>query len=88
METWHAKCNFHHTESDTIHDNTLEERVALLEVQVADLEENMADVDQSVNFLFYGQVIQNLRMHTLGQDNNIITEELEGEFYMIKITIF
>ena len=62
----------------------MEERVASLEVKVADLEENMVDVDQSVNFLFYGQVIQNLRLHTLGQDSNIITEELEGECSMIK----
>ena len=59
---------------------TIEERVSLLEIQVADL-------DQDVNFLFDEQAIQDERLLNhderllnLEEENDIIDNELEGEF--------
>ena len=44
---------------------TIEERVALLELQVAGLEENVVDLDEDVDFLFDEQVIQDERLLNL-----------------------
>ena len=67
--------------------NTIEERVSLLEIQVTDLEENVTDLDQDVNFLFDEQVIQDERLLTLEQTTDAINaelvsvdDELESEF--------
>ena len=63
-----------------IQNTTIEERVALLEIQVADL-------DQDVNFLFDEQVIQDESIFSLEQTSldilgelNLIEDELESEF--------
>ena len=48
---------------------TIEERVALLEIQVADL-------DQDVNFLFDETVIQDERLFSLEQTTDAINAEL------------
>ena len=57
---------------------TIEERVTLLEIQVADLEQNVVGLDEDVSFMFDGQVIQNERIFSLEQDNDVINEDLEG----------
>ena len=65
--------------------NTIEERVTLLEIQVADLREDVAEVDEDVtgldediNFLFDEQVIQDERLFSLEQTVFVIDEEVEG----------
>ena len=37
---------------EVIQNTTIEERVALLEIQVVEIEEDVTDLDQDVNFLF------------------------------------
>ena len=66
--------------------NTIEERVTLLEIQVMDIredlttiEENVTDLDEDVNFLFDETVLQDERLLSLEQDNDIINQELESE---------
>ena len=59
---------------------TIEERVALLEIQVTDLEQNVSDLDQDVNFLFDEQVIQDERLFSLETETEGIEEEVEGLF--------
>ena len=57
----------------------IEERVSLLEIQVANLEQNLAGLDEDVDFLFDDQVIQDERLFSLEQNNDVINQELEGE---------
>ena len=66
---------------------TIEERVALLEIQVVEIQEDVTELDEDVtllegdvNFLFNEQVIQDARLLTLEQENDIIDDELESEF--------
>ena len=59
---------------------TIEERVALLEIQVTDLEQNVADLNEDVNFLFDETVLQDERILTLEQDNDVINEDLDGQY--------
>ena len=54
---------------DLIQNETIEERVALLEIQVADIEEDvintridLSELEGDVNFLFDEQVIQDERL--------------------------
>ena len=63
--------------------NTIEERVSLLEVQVADLREDVTvvqggvvDLDEDVNFLFDETVIQDERLFSLEQTTDAINAEL------------
>ena len=75
--------------------NTIEERVTLLEIQVTDIredlttiEENVTDLDEDVNFLFDETVLQDERLFSLEQDNDIINQELESEcrtWYFVKM---
>ena len=67
--------------------NTIEERVSLLEVQVADLREDMTvmqtgvgEIDENVDFLFDEQVIQDERLIELEQGINVIDEEVESKY--------
>ena len=57
---------------------TIEERVALLEIQVTDLEQNVADLDEDVNFLFDETVIQDERLFSLEQDTDVINQDLDS----------
>ena len=57
----------------------IEERVSLLEIQVANLEQNLTGLDEDVDFLFDDQVIQDERLFSLEQNNDVINQELEGE---------
>ena len=63
--------------------NTIEERVFLLEVQVADLREDVTvtqvdvlDLDQDVNFLFDEQVIQDERLLNVEEATDAINAQL------------
>ena len=76
-----------------VQNNTIEERVSLLEVQVADLREDVTvvqgdvvDLDDDVNFLFDEQVIQDERLLNVEETSDqvvvelgTVDEELEGE---------
>ena len=78
--------------TDPIQNNTIDERVSLLEVQVADMLEDITEVDEdvtalveNVNFLFDEQIIQDERLFSLEQisidvedELDLINEELEG----------
>ena len=66
---------------------TIEERVALLEIQVVEIEEDLTglgvgltEVDENVDLLFDEQVIQDERILGLEQENDVIDDALEGEF--------
>ena len=75
---------------------TIEERVALLEIQVVEIEEDvttlgvgLAGLGENVDFLFDEQVIQDERLFSLEQTTVDITaelvsvdNELEGEFFL------
>ena len=66
--------------------NTIEERVTVLEIQITDIredlttiEENVTDLDEDVNFLFDETVLQDERLFSLEQDNDVINQEVEGQ---------
>ena len=66
--------------------NTIEERVSLLEIQVADLREDVTvvqtgvvELDQDVDFLFGEQLIQDERLFSLEQRSIEIDDEVEGD---------
>ena len=68
---------------ETAQNNTIEERVSLLEIQVADLREDVTEVDEDVtgldediNFLFDEQVIQDERLFSLEQTSLQVAVEL------------
>ena len=67
------------TDSDSVRNSTIEERVALLELQVTDLEENVVDLDEDVDFLFDEQVIQDERLFSLEQTIFVIDDDVEGK---------
>ena len=63
--------------------NTIEERVSLLEIQVADLREDVTvtqvdvlDLDQDVDFLFDEQVIQDERLLNVEEATDAINAQL------------
>ena len=62
--------------SDKVQNNTIEDRVSLLELQVVDLEENVTDLDDDINFLFDEQVIQDERLLELEQTSDQVVVEL------------
>ena len=73
--------------SDMVLNNTIEERVALLEIQVTviqddviDLEVNLMELEGDVNFLFDEQVIQDERLLGLEQTSDQVVVELAEIF--------
>ena len=69
--------------TESIQNATIEERVALLEIQVVEIEEDVTEVDErvellegDVNFLFDEMVIQNERLLELEQTSNEVVVEL------------
>ena len=65
--------------------------MTLLEIQVVEIQEDLMEVDedvtgldQDVNFLFEETIIQDERLLTLEQENDIIDDELESEFHKNK----
>ena len=66
--------------------STLEERVELLEIQVVVIQDELMDLDEDVDFLFDGQIIQDERLLNLEETStgilgelNVIDEAIEGE---------
>ena len=55
---------------------TIEERVALLEIQVADIEGDISILIENDNFLFDEQIIQDQRLFSLEQETGEIEEQL------------
>ena len=47
------------------------------------IDENVTDLDEDVNFLFDETVLQDERLFSLEQDNDIINQELESECYYV-----
>ena len=73
--------------------NTIEERVTLLEIQVTDMREDITEIDEDVtlvvedvSFLFDETVIQDERLFSLEQDNDVINQDLEGQFLQLNRT--
>ena len=65
--------------------NTLEERVSLLELQVIDIQQDvtalgvdLVELEGDVNFLFDETVIQDERLFQLETETETIEEEVEG----------
>ena len=71
-------CDYFTVLIPNIQNTTIEERVALLEIQVTDIEGQVTDLDQDVNFLFDEQVIQDERIFSLEQRFIEVDEEVEG----------
>ena len=84
FNTWlHFKRNLVLFILELLQNNTIEERVTLLEIQVTDIredltttDENVASLDQDVNFLFDEQVIQDERLFSLEEETGEIDEQL------------
>ena len=82
---------------DLLQNNTLEERVSLLEIQVDEIEEDititridLTELEGDVNFLFDEQFIQDERLLTLEQttigiigDIGLVEDELEGYIFLM-----
>ena len=56
--------------------NTIEERVALLEIKVVEIEEDVTNLDEDVDFLFDEQVIQDERLLNLEETSVEVIVEL------------
>ena len=70
---------------ELIQNTTIEERVALLEIQVEQIQDDvtglsvgLTEVDENVDFLFDEQVIQDERLLNLETETEGIEEEVEG----------
>ena len=77
---------------DLNQNSTIEERVAILEGQVVEIEEDLSGIEEDVmilgvgleglsedvDFLFDEQVIQDERLLSLEQENDVIDDELES----------
>ena len=61
-----------------IQNTTIEERVALLEIQVVVIQDEVSDLDEDVDFLFDETVIQDERIYNLEQTSIEVNEEVEG----------
>ena len=58
---------------------TIEERVALLEIQVADIEGDISLLIENDNFLFDEQIIQDERLFSLEQENEEMEDTIVSE---------
>ena len=58
----------------------LEEDLTVLDEDFTGLEVDLTELDEYVDFLFDEQIIQDERLLTLEQENDIIDDELESEF--------
>ena len=59
---------------------TIEERVALLEIQVADIEVDISILFENDNFLFDETVIQDERLFSLEQETEEIEDDIVSKF--------
>ena len=60
----------------SIQNITIEERVALLEIQVIEIEEDVSELNEGVDFLFDEQVIQGQRLLNLEETSVEVVVEL------------
>ena len=58
---------------ESIQNTTIEERVALLEIQVVVIQDEITDLETDVDFLFEEQIIQDERL--LGVENRVLDVE-------------
>ena len=79
---------------ELVQNTTIEERVAILEIKLVEIEEDLMVIGddittlgiglegfgENVDFLFDEQVIQDKRLLSLEQENDVIDDELESEF--------
>ena len=63
--------------ADSVQNNTIEERVALLEIQVVEIEEDVTGLVENVNFLFDEQIIQDERLFSLEQISIDVDDQLD-----------
>ena len=68
-------CSF----SESFQNVTIEERVALLEIQVGEIEVDVTLLEGDVNVLFDEQVIQDERLLTLEEDSDVYDDAIESE---------
>ena len=61
---------------EIVQNDTIEERVTLLEARVTDLQGDVVNLDQDVDFLFFGQLIQDERLLELEQTSDEVVVEL------------
>ena len=61
---------------ELIQNNTLEERVELLEIQVVVIQDEVSDLETDVDFLFDEQIIQDERLFSLEQATDAINAQL------------
>ena len=54
--------------------------MVVIQEDVTELDEDVTVLGQNVNFLFDEQVIQDERLLSLEQKNDVIDDELESEF--------
>lgn len=71
----------------TAENDTLEERVQLLEVQVMVIQENISEIDEdvtlldeNVNFLFDQQITQDKRLLNVEIENSELSSNVEGVY--------
>ena len=69
---------FNTSDLELLQNTTIEERVALLEIQVVVIQEEVSDLETDVDFLFDETVIQDERIYNLEQMSIEIDEEVEG----------
>ena len=62
--------------SDLMLNNTIDERVTILEIQVADIQEDLTELEGDVNFLFDEKIIQDERLLELEQISDEVVVEL------------
>ena len=66
-----------------LQNTTIDERVALLEIQVDDIQGDVSVLIENDNFLFDEQVIQDERNFSLEQRSIEIDEEVEGNYHLL-----
>ena len=68
---------------ELLQNTTIEERVALLEIQVVVIQDEVSDLETNVDFLFEETIIQDERILTLEQTSVELDEEVEGFYHLM-----
>ena len=63
----------------------IEEDLTVLDEDISGLEIDLMELEGDVNFLFEGMILQDERLLTLEQENDVIYDELESEIFFILI---
>ena len=78
------------SDQETMQNVTIEERVALLEIQVVEIQEDvtglgvdLSELEGDVNFLFDEQIIQDERLFSLEQTVFVLDEDIEGNCWLV-----